>query len=98
VAPEQLEHDPAKLPVTPLGPASAKSITETFSRPPTATPLASVATTTSTATTPEAATCVTCGVIVSEKVRDYCVQHAARFGGRIYCFKHQSTVRAVPAN
>ncbi|HEY3462553.1 MAG TPA: restriction endonuclease [Gaiellaceae bacterium] len=44
-----------------------------------------------------AATCVTCGVTVSEKVRDYCEQHSERFGGRIYCFKHQRSVGAVPA-
>ena len=46
---------------------------------------------------PAPATCVTCGVTVSEKVHDYCVQHSQRFGGRIYCFKHQRGVRAVPA-
>ncbi len=43
------------------------------------------------------ATCVTCGATVSEKVRAYCEQHSERFGGRIYCFKHQRGVRAVPA-
>jgi restriction system protein len=44
-----------------------------------------------------AATCVTCGAAVSERVRAYCEQHSDRFGGRIYCFKHQRGVRAVPA-
>jgi restriction system protein len=33
--------------------------------------------------------CVTCDVVVSEKVRDYCLTRPERFGGRIYCFKHQ---------
>lgn len=42
-------------------------------------------------------TCVTCGVAVSDKVRDYCEQHSQRFGGRIYCFKHQRGVRLAPA-
>jgi restriction system protein len=49
------------------------------------------------ATTGAPATCVTCGATVSEKVRAYCEQHSERFGGRIYCFKHQRGVRAVPA-
>jgi restriction system protein len=35
------------------------------------------------------ALCVSCGVAVSEKVRDYCLARPERFGGRIYCFKHQ---------
>lgn len=43
-------------------------------------------------------TCVICGVTVSEKVRDYCLEHSTRFGGRIYCFKHQRSVRAVPTS
>jgi len=43
------------------------------------------------------ATCATCGVAVSEKVRDYCIAHSTRFDGRIYCFKHQRSVGAVPA-
>ncbi len=33
--------------------------------------------------------CASCGVAVSEKVRDYCVARPDRFGGRIYYFKHQ---------
>jgi restriction system protein len=33
--------------------------------------------------------CATCGVAVSEKVRDYCLAQPQRFAGRIYCFKHQ---------
>ncbi len=48
-------------------------------------------------TTTAPATCITCGATVSEKVRAYCEQHSERFGGRIYCFKHQRGVRAVPA-
>lgn len=38
--------------------------------------------------------CVTCGVAVSEKVRDYCLERPQRFGGRVYCFTHQRGVRA----
>jgi restriction system protein len=89
-APAQLEVNPlpaaqAALPV----PTTATSTTEmTISTPPNPVPA-----TASTETMPEPATCVTCGVTVSEKVRDYCVQHAQRFGGRIYCFKHQRCVR-----
>jgi restriction system protein len=45
--------------------------------------------------TPPPAICVTCGAAVSEKVRDYCLQHSHRFAGRIYCFKHQRGIRAV---
>jgi restriction system protein len=33
--------------------------------------------------------CATCGASVSEKVRAYCLARPKRFGGRIYCFKHQ---------
>lgn len=33
--------------------------------------------------------CASCGTAVSEKVRDYCLARPHRFGGRIYCFKHQ---------
>ena len=55
-------------------------------------------TTTAVTVTPaEPANCVTCGATVSEKVRAYCEQHSDRFGGRIYCFKHQRDVRVVPA-
>lgn len=72
--------------------------------PPTAPPIetAPIGTSTATAevapaTTTAPSTCTTCGVAVSEKVRDYCEQHSERFGGRIYCFKHQRGVRAVSA-
>jgi restriction system protein len=37
--------------------------------------------------------CVQCGKVVSVKVRDYCLDHAAAFGGRIYCYEHQKEVR-----
>jgi restriction system protein len=33
--------------------------------------------------------CVSCGVVVSNRVRDYCLGRPERFGGRIYCFNHQ---------
>jgi restriction system protein len=76
--------------------------------PPAVTPIAGMsdaevaemqmpATTAVTVTTAKPATCVTCGATVSEKVRLYCEQHSERFGGRIYCFKHQRSVRVVPA-
>jgi restriction system protein len=35
------------------------------------------------------ARCTTCGVVVSARVREYCVARPGRFGGLIYCFKHQ---------
>jgi len=37
----------------------------------------------------EAERCATCNDVVSEKVLAYCRAHASRFGGRVYCFKHQ---------
>jgi restriction system protein len=33
--------------------------------------------------------CFVCGVPVSPKVRQYCLDHSERFGGKVYCFKHQ---------
>ncbi|MFN2470578.1 MAG: restriction endonuclease [Gaiellaceae bacterium] len=33
--------------------------------------------------------CASCGVEVSNKVRDYCLARRHRFSGRIYCFTHQ---------
>jgi restriction system protein len=44
-------------------------------------------------TSSEPARCVECGVAVSEKVRDYCLARPARFGGQVYCFKHQGAAR-----
>jgi restriction system protein len=41
--------------------------------------------------------CVACGVAVSEKVRDYCLARPQRFGGQIYCFKHQRRPHAEAA-
>ena len=35
------------------------------------------------------AACARCGVGVSEKVRDYCLAHGARFAGLVYCYEHQ---------
>jgi restriction system protein len=37
--------------------------------------------------------CARCGESVSPKVYEYCIAHAATFGGLIYCFKHQRDVR-----
>lgn len=37
--------------------------------------------------------CATCGVKVSEKVRQYCSAHPQRFTGRTYCFEHQKAVK-----
>jgi restriction system protein len=33
--------------------------------------------------------CTSCGVAVSQKVRNYCLERPERFAGRTYCFKHQ---------
>lgn len=38
-------------------------------------------------------TCVICGVEVSEKVKQYCLNNSKRFGGKIYCFQHQKGVK-----
>jgi restriction system protein len=46
----------------------------------------------------EPARCVICDVPVSDKVRDYCVAHSARFGGNIYCFTHQRAYPAAPSS
>ena len=37
--------------------------------------------------------CVVCGQPVSQKVKQYCLDHSERFGGKIYCFQHQKGVR-----
>ena len=37
--------------------------------------------------------CALCGTRVSEKVRLYCLDHPKRFGGLVYCFKHQRGLR-----
>lgn len=37
--------------------------------------------------------CTQCGKVVSDKVRNYCLDHATTFGGRIYCYEHQKDVR-----
>jgi restriction system protein len=39
--------------------------------------------------------CASCGVAVSDKVRDYCLARPERFDRRVFCFKHQR--RASPA-
>jgi len=36
--------------------------------------------------------CVVCGVHVSSKVRQWCLDRPEKFGGRVYCFVHQRTV------
>lgn len=37
--------------------------------------------------------CARCGMVVSDKVRDYCLVRPQRFHGRIYCFEHQRNAR-----
>lgn len=37
--------------------------------------------------------CVVCGQAVTEKVLQYCLDHAERFGGQIYCFQHQKGIK-----
>ena len=83
---EQLVIEPAAT-TTPAAPPAE----------PIVVPTPATAIETPTNTTITAATCVTCGVTVSEKVRDYCEEHSERFDGRIYCFKHQRGVRAISA-
>jgi restriction system protein len=41
---------------------------------------------------PSEAFCARCGKPVSERVRDYCLGQAARFGGLAYCYKHQRSL------
>lgn len=43
------------------------------------------------------AVCSICGCAVSQKVRDYCAEHRDRFGGDVYCFEHQKTIRKPKA-
>lgn len=33
--------------------------------------------------------CATCGKTVTAAQRDYCLDRQARFGGKVYCFRHQ---------
>jgi len=35
------------------------------------------------------AKCAICGMTVSKKVRQYCLDHPEEFRGKIYCYKHQ---------
>ena len=37
--------------------------------------------------------CAVCGQPVSQKVKQYCLDHSERFEGKIYCFQHQKGVR-----
>ncbi|WP_218916058.1 restriction endonuclease [Kosmotoga pacifica] len=38
---------------------------------------------------PDNPVCYKCGKPVTEKTRDYCLQHREMFFGRIYCYEHQ---------
>ncbi|WP_256816646.1 nuclease-related domain-containing protein [Cytobacillus sp. Bac17] len=38
------------------------------------------------------ASCATCGKMVSDKVRKYCLTNKERFKGSIYCFEHQREI------
>lgn len=38
---------------------------------------------------PPSSCCSTCGTRVSDKVREYCLARPRRFGGKIYCYRHQ---------
>lgn len=33
--------------------------------------------------------CAICGMPVSDRVRQYCLSHPEKFGGKIYCYRHQ---------
>lgn len=37
--------------------------------------------------------CATCGKAVSPQVSSYCLSHPVRFGGKVYCYTHQKSVR-----
>ena len=37
--------------------------------------------------------CVLCGVTVSDKVREYCMDHSEEFEGNVYCYDHQKNIR-----
>ncbi len=43
--------------------------------------------------TSASAHCTTCGKAISPQVSSYCLSHPERFGGRVYCYEHQKTVR-----
>jgi restriction system protein len=47
------------------------------------------ASTTAKAGSEPVAFCARCGRSVSQKVREYCLSHAERFSGLIYCYEHQ---------
>jgi restriction system protein len=38
--------------------------------------------------------CTVCGIPVSDRVRQYCLNHPEKFGGKIYCYKHQKEVNS----
>jgi restriction system protein len=42
---------------------------------------------------PTATPCVVCGTNVSPKVRAWCLARPDRFGGQVYCYRHQRGVR-----
>ncbi len=42
--------------------------------------------------------CFICGVEVSDKVRQYCLDRSQKFGGKIYCYEHQRRVDTSPNN
>lgn len=44
----------------------------------------------------EPAVCASCGAPLSDKVRDYCLAHSKRFGGRLYCYTHQRRRSPAP--
>jgi restriction system protein len=77
---------------TPAG-ATAAPVSASATAPPVATTVDAPSVVASTDVS-EPARCVTCGGVVSAKVRDYCLARPARFGGRIYCYRHQ---RSAPA-
>lgn len=93
---EQLELEPTPAITTVAAPIKGMTDAEVAEMQMPATTAVTVTTAEPTTGTAPA-TCVTCGATVSEKVRAYCEQHSDRFGGRIYCFKHQRGVRAVTA-
>ena len=82
------------------GTVSSVNATAALGASPTATPPATATAVdapagAASADSPEPAHCVTCGAVVSTKVRDYCLARPRRFGGRVYCYRHQRTAAAL---
>jgi restriction system protein len=94
VAPvEQPQTDAAPVPAP-----AAEPLPQSVSEPPVSrNPAPAQAAEPAISTGAAATACATCAKLVSEKVRDYCVAHAGRFGGEVYCYEHQRGARCEAA-